>query len=87
MTIDEIREINREASSELVKELGYRPDDIVDRGDGLLDFAGPVAVLKVVERDEDGRVRMDGDAVVTNTKHVRVSIKRILEYRKAVRSA
>jgi hypothetical protein len=84
MRFEDIHEANRKASADLVTELGYQPDDVMDRGDGALDITGRTVTLTIAERDEDGRVRYDERGAITHKERVKVSPERLAAYEEAV---
>lgn len=88
MRREEIHEANRTASVELVTSLGYEPADVLDRGDGRLEFDGTCVVLKVIEWERRGVPRRSGEQqIVTHTVRVEITAERLAAYRKAVARA
>lgn len=86
-TMTEIRETNRAATVALLGELGYDPNDVMDRrGDAVLDWDDDEGgfVLEIAELDSEGNLIREGDEFKTRTETVTVTPERLAEYRRAL---
>lgn len=63
---------HRQATQTLLRELGYDPADVADRGDSRLTVHGTEVVFDVLERGDDGQplVTEDGFATTEHRVHL-----------------
>lgn len=77
MIFEEIREAYRKAGAELVTELGYDPNDVLED----MTITGRTAEFRVVHRDADGKVKTSGDSVVSHVERKRITAAQLARYR------
>lgn len=87
MRMQDIRETNRVATKALLGELGYDPNEVLDRrGDAVLDWdeGDGVFVLDILERDDAGKIIVEGHEARTRTERVTVTDEQLNAYRAAL---
>lgn len=72
-----VREANRKAGAELVTDLGYDPNDVLED----MTIIGRTVEIAVVERDADGKVKTDGPEIVTHVDRKRITAAQLARYR------
>lgn len=76
MNHEVIREAYHKAGAELVTDLGYDPNDVLED----MTITGHTAEFRVVHRDADGRVKMSGDSVASHVERKRITAAQAARY-------
>lgn len=81
MNITILQEAHRMAAAELVADLGYDPANVLQD----IELTRSAVRIKVVERDKDGKVKVDGLGVVTHVERKRITVEQFARYQATVR--
>jgi hypothetical protein len=76
MNLDTTREAYRKAGAELVADLGFDPNDVLED----MTITGRTAEFRVVHRDADGKVKTDGVSVVSHVERKRITAAQLARY-------